>query len=131
MRLLLDTHIALWALTNDPRLNTRARELISDPDNEISVSAVSVWEIAIKHALQRTGLNAMPISGDQGLALFRAAGFLLLPITAEDAAGAEALPPVHTDPFDRLLVAQAMAGPFRLLTHDARVAAYSDAIIHV
>ena len=71
MRLLLDTHIALWALTDDPRLSPRARALINDPANQVIVSAATVWEIAIKHAL---GRDDMPISGDEALDWFRRAG---------------------------------------------------------
>jgi PIN domain nuclease of toxin-antitoxin system len=113
--LLLDTHVALWALTDDPRLSQRARALIEEPANDIVVSAASVWEIAIKHAL---GRGDMPISGDQALDWFRQAGYQLLPIAPEHAAAVEHLPDHHRDPFDRLLVAQATTEPLRLLTHD-------------
>jgi PIN domain nuclease of toxin-antitoxin system len=129
MRLLLDTHIALWAIADHPNLSPKARRLIEDPDNEIVVSTVTIWEIAIKHALARGGPNDMPISGQDALGYFREAGFAVLDITATHAAAVETLPPLHTDPFDRMLVAQAMAVPLRLLTHNQRVAAYSDSII--
>lgn len=128
MQLLLDTHIALWAIADDPRLPAVARELIADPDNGVHVSAVSVWEIAIKHAL---GRGQMPISGARALAWFRASGYALLDITATHAASVEQLPLLHADPFDRLLVAQALAEPLRLLTRDSTVARYSDTIIAV
>nr|WP_294545352.1 type II toxin-antitoxin system VapC family toxin [uncultured Rhodopila sp.] len=131
MRLLLDTHIALWAIADDDRLSATARALIDDPDNEIVVSAATVWEIAIKHALARGGPNDMPISGQQALGYFRDAGFELLSISPVHTVAIEALAPLHADPFDRILVAQAMATPLRLLTHDQRVAAYSDSIIAV
>jgi PIN domain nuclease of toxin-antitoxin system len=131
VRLLLDTHIALWAITDHPRLPAKARRLIEDPDNEIVVSAVSVWEISIKHALARGGPHDMPISGAAALDYFREAGFVLLPISPQDTAAAEDLPPIHADPFDRMLVAQAMAVPLRLITADARVMRYSDAVIGV
>lgn len=129
MRLLLDTHIALWALADSPRLSAEARRLIEDPDNRITVSAASVWEISIKHALARGGPNDMPISGAEALDYCRLAGFEILPISASHAAAVEALPRLHADPFDRMLVAQAMDEPLRLLTADERVAAYSDSII--
>lgn len=128
MRLLLDTHVALWAIADDARLNTLARGLIAAPDNEVSVSAVSVWEIAIKFSL---GRGDMPISAIQALQYFQEAGYVLLGVTAAHAAAVEALPLIHADPFDRLLVAQALAEPLRLLTHDATVARYSDSIIAV
>lgn len=131
MRLLLNTHIALWAIADDDRLSAKARALIDDPDNEIVVSAATVWEISIKHALARGGPNDMPISGQQALGYFKEAGFELLSISPAHAVAIEALAPLHADPFDRILVAQAMAVPLRLLTHDQRVAAYSDSIIAV
>lgn len=125
MRLLLDTHIALWALLDDPRLPERAREWIADESNAIHVSAASVWEISIKHALAR---GDMPLSGESALRWFRRAGYTLLDIKAEHAAAVEKLPPHHADPFDRMLVAQALTEPLRLLTRDAAVARYSNAI---
>jgi PIN domain nuclease of toxin-antitoxin system len=131
MRLLLDTHVALWAIADSPRLSARARELIDDPDNEVVVSAATIWEISIKHALARGAPNDMPISGQEALGYFRDAGFALLDISPKHAAGVETLPPLHADPFDRLLIAQALMTPLRLLTHDARVAAYSDLTIAV
>jgi PIN domain nuclease of toxin-antitoxin system len=131
MRLLLDTHIALWAIADHPNLSPKARLLIEDPDNEVIVSTVTIWEIAIKHALTRGSRNDMPISGQEALGYFREAGFAILDITATHATAVETLHPIHTDPFDRMLVAQAMAVPLRLLTHDQRVAAYSDSIILV
>jgi len=128
VRLLLDTHIALWALTDDPRLSQRARALIDDPANQVMVSAATVWEIAIKHAL---GRDDMPISGDEALEWFRQAGYDLLPITPAHAAAVEHLPDHHRDPFDRLLVAQAMTEPLRLLSRDPLVVRYGDAVMAV
>ena len=125
VRLLLDTHVALWALLDDKRLPERGRELIADEDNSVTVSAASVWEIAIKHGLQR---GDMPISSTQALRWFRRAGYDLLDIKAEHAVAVEKLPPLHGDPFDRLLVAQALTEPLHLLTHDSIVARYSNAI---
>ena len=90
-----------------------------------------MWEIAIKHALARGGPNDMPISGQEALGYFRDAGFELLSISPTHAVAIEALAPLHADPFDRILVAQALTTPLRLLTHDQRVAAYSDSIIAV
>ena len=131
MKLLLDTHIALWAIVDDARLPKAARQLIEEPLNEIFVSAASVWEIAIKHALSRGRPTDMPISGKAALDWFRQAGYDLLPITAEHAAAVEALPRLHADPFDRLLVAQALTAPLHFVTHDKQVGAYSDTIILV
>ncbi len=128
MNILLDTHIALWAIADSPALPDKARELISNPRNTIWVSAVSIWEIVIKHGL---GRGDMPVSGDMALGYFRQAGYRVLAIEAEHAAAVETLPSHHQDPFDRLLVAQALTEPMRLLTHDAVVAKYSDTVIHV
>jgi PIN domain nuclease of toxin-antitoxin system len=131
VRLLLDTHIALWAIVNDARLPAKARRLIADAENTVIVSAVSVWEIAIKHALPRGTRNDIPISGTEALKYFTAAGYEMLAITAAHAAAVDGLPTPHGDPFDRLLVAQAITEPLRLLTHDKRVAEFGDTIILV
>jgi len=128
MNLLLDTHIALWALADSPRLPGKARELILEPGNTIWVSAASVWEIAIKHSL---GRGDMPVSGAQALALFEEAGFLMLAVSGEHAAALAQLPAHHADPFDRMLASQALTEPLRLLTHDAMLARYSDTVILV
>jgi PIN domain nuclease of toxin-antitoxin system len=125
---LLDTHIALWALTDDARLSAGARALIEDPANQVAVSAASVWEIAIKHGL---GRGDMPVSGAAALDWFRQAGYDLLPVTPDHAAAVEALPDHHRDPFDRLLIAQATSEPMRLITRDPLVALYGGAVIQV
>lgn len=131
MRLLLDTHIALWAVADDGKLSAKARTLIVDPANEIVVSAASLWEIAIKHALARGLPNDMPISASEALGYFREAGYELLDISPAHVIAIEALPALHADPFDRILIAQALNVPLRLLTHDPKVASYSDSIIAV
>lgn len=128
MRLLLDTHIALWAIIDSPRLNAQARSLILDSANSIHISTASVWEIAIKHML---GQGGMPISGTQAAVYFQAAGYTELAVVNAHIVMLETLPPHHKDPFDRLLVAQALAEPLRLLTHDTTVSRYSDSIILV
>lgn len=128
MRLLLDTHIALWAITDSPKLCAQARELICLPTAEVHVSAASVWEIAIKHSL---GRHKMPVSATEVVRYFAESGYVLLAITAEHAVATQTLAPIHADPFDRMLVAQALTEPLRLLTHDAVVASYSDSIVLV
>ena len=92
------------------------------------MSAASVWEIAIKHGLAKKN---MPVSGAAAKAWFVQAGYTLLPVTAEHAALVEELPAHHADPFDRMLVAQALAEPLRLVTSDRKVARYSDTVILV
>ena len=128
MNLLLDTHVALWAITDDPKLTAKARELILAPRTIIWISAVSVWEISIKHSL---GKADMPVTGQEALHYFRQAGYRFLAIEPEHAIAIEDLQLIHHDPFDRLLVAQAFAEPMRLMTHDITVARYSDTIIMV
>jgi PIN domain nuclease of toxin-antitoxin system len=128
MRVLLDTHIALWAVTDSPALSTEARRHILAPHNEIYISAATIWEISIKHGL---GRGNMPISGKEAAGYFTQAGYMTLDICADHAVCVENLPPHHADPFDRMLVAQALSEPMRLLTHDTMIAAYSDLVILV
>lgn len=123
MRILLDTHIALWALIDSPRLPRKARELILDAQNPIYFSAASVWEIAIKHRLSR---GDMPVSGHEARRLFLEAGYVELLISSSHAAATGDLPSHHADPFDRILVAQAISEPLRLLTRDSQLPAYGD-----
>lgn len=128
MNLLLDTHVALWAITDSERLSAHARQLITAERSVVWVSVVSVWEIAIKHAL---GRGDMPVSGKDAVSYFQASGFRLMAIQAEHTLGVEGLPAIHSDPFDRLLIAQALVEPMRLLTRDSVVAQYSDTIVLV
>lgn len=128
MNLLLDTHIALWAIADSPKLSAQARDLILAPRTTVWVSAVCLWEIAIKHGLSR---GDMPVSAQEALRYFRQAGYRLLAIEPEHTVAVETLPAHHQDPFDRLLVAQALVEPMRLMTHDATMARYSDTIIQV
>lgn len=128
MNLLLDTHVALWAITDHPNLSTTARELILSPRATIWISVASIWEISIKHSL---GRGEMPVSGKDAIRYFRDAGYQFLAIEPEHAAAIETLPRHHQDPFDRLLVAQALIEPMRLLTHDSNVARYGDTIVLV
>ena len=131
MRILLDTHIALWAIVDDKRLPSNARDLIADMRNEIFVSVASIWEITIKHGLSRSHANDMPVSGEDALGFFRKSGYHLLTIQAEHAVAVGSLPDLHKDPFDRMIVAQALAEPLRLITHDRVLGGYSDAILVV
>ncbi len=125
MNYLLDTHMAIWAIADSPELPPAARAAIGHPRNQIWVSAASIWEIAIKHAKRP---SEMPITGHQALAYFAGAGFTLLPIEGLHAAAVDGLPGVHRDPFDRLLVAQAVAESLQLLTHDGLLAAYGPSV---
>lgn len=128
MNLLLDTHIALWAITDSEKLAQKARDLIESPKATVWVSSATIWEIAIKHSM---GRGDMPVSGKDALRYFSESGYRLLPIEAEHAVAVEELPAHHYDPFDRILVAQSLVEPMRLVTHDSLVARYSDTIILV
>lgn len=131
MRLLLDTHVLLWAIADAPRLSATARRLIDDRSNTVFVSTVSLWEIAVKHGLGRGRPDDMPISSAEALAWVEASDFEILPVLPPHAVAVETLPRLHGDPFDRLLIAQAACEPLKLVTHDKVVASYSDAFILV
>ena len=126
MRLLLDTHIALWAVIGSRALPARAAEAILAAD-EVFVSVATLWEIAIKHALAK---GSMPVSAAQALTAFEEAGYARLDIRPAHALRVELLPPIHRDPFDRLLVAQAQAEPLILLTADPVLAGYGTAVMN-
>jgi PIN domain nuclease of toxin-antitoxin system len=128
MNLLLDTHVALWAIADSPKLPQRARDLIQAPKTTVWVSAASIWEIAIKCGM---GRGDMPVSGQDAARYFQESGYRFLPIDVEHALAVESLPAHHQDPFDRILVAQALVEPMRLMTHDPLVARYGDTIIEV
>jgi PIN domain nuclease of toxin-antitoxin system len=128
MNVLLDTHVALWAITDSPKLSQKAREIIQSSKSTVWVSSASVWEIAIKYAL---GRGDMPVSSQEAMTYFRESGYRFLPVEAEHAAAVQDLPTHHQDPFDRILVAQALMEPMRLMTHDPLVALYSDTIIKI
>lgn len=127
MRLLLDTHVALWAVAGDRRFTADARRRVLAAER-VFVSAASLWEIAIKHAL---GRGDMPVTVDVAAAELQAAGFEELPVAWRHVQRVSALPAHHKDPFDRLLVAQALEEPLILVTHDDAVAAYSPSIIRI
>ncbi|HEX5766393.1 MAG TPA: type II toxin-antitoxin system VapC family toxin [Woeseiaceae bacterium] len=117
MRLILDTHLLLWALGQPARLSAAARKQIEKAD--VYISAASIWEISIKATLGKLKANPAEVLG-----AIEPAGFILLDITGEHAAKTIELPPHHKDPFDRMLVAQASYEPMILLTNDAALADY-------
>nr|WP_313041028.1 type II toxin-antitoxin system VapC family toxin [Brevundimonas diminuta] len=121
MNLLLDTHLLLWAAGDPDRLSPTARDLIDYADNRLIFSAASLWEVTIKRGLGRDDFQADPRLLRRGLI---DNGYEELPITSEHAVSVEGLPPLHKDPFDRILVAQATVEGFTLLTSDALVAQY-------
>ncbi|MYC83182.1 MAG: type II toxin-antitoxin system VapC family toxin [Acidobacteria bacterium] len=121
MNLLLDTHVLLWAAGASPRLQTDARALLEDPENELVFSAASLWEVAIKRGIRRDGFSADPRLLRRGLL---ENGYVELPVTGAHAAAVDLLPPIHKDPFDRILIAQAQIEGLTLLTADEVVARY-------
>lgn len=122
-QLLLDTHVALWAFASPELLRPEVRSAITDPRNAVMVSSISVWEVEIKRALGK--LDAP--EGFGAMCLDR--GFDPLDITFRHAAVAGALPPHHADPFDRMLIAQAIAEDFELVTKDRVLSAYDVRIV--
>lgn len=121
MMLLLDTQLLLWAAGQADRLSAEARRLLEDPGNELLFSAASLWEIAIKRGLGREDFRVEPRVLRRGLL---DNGYRELPVASEHAVAIDSLPPLHRDPFDRLLLAQALAEGITLLTSDVQVSQY-------
>ncbi|MCR5788972.1 MAG: type II toxin-antitoxin system VapC family toxin [Lachnospiraceae bacterium] len=128
MNLLLDTHILIWALNEDPRLPAKAKDLILDENNSVYYSVVSLWEVSIKHAGHPDNVK---FTGKELSEFCREAGFLSLEMrdrhvfaleTVKRASGA----PLHNDPFDRMLIAQAKAEKMSFITHDSLLPYYSE-----
>ena len=122
MRVLLDTHVLLWLLVEPQRLSKQLLDALEDPGHDIMFSAVNIWEVAIKNALDKPDFNFDP---DVVLQAARDAHLIELPVRAEHAARVGTLELLHRDPFDRLLIAQALCEPARLLTSDRNVARYA------
>lgn len=130
MRLLLDTHLLVSMHMGDPPgAGTAAERLLTSAEHALFFSMASVWEVAIKHALPDTRKNIMPIAPRPFLELSQQGGAALLPIGPEHIFALAVLPALHGDPFDRLLVAQAVAEGMRLVTRDKLLARYSDAVV--
>lgn len=117
MRLLLDTHLLLWTLAEPGRLPRKMLQELQE--NDVYVSAASIWEIAIKVGVGK-------LAADPGVVLnaIEPAGYALLPISGTHAARVADLPPIHRDPFDRMLIAQALVEPMILVTNDSQLPAY-------
>ncbi len=127
MKLLLDTHLLLWAVTASPKTPEQARALVTDDDNLLYASAASIWEVAIKHAKG----GDIPMSGAQLLDCLRETSVRCLAITHDHAAAAGLLPPIHGDPFDRMMVAQAQMEGLTFLTSDRALADYGQPVMVV
>ncbi len=126
MKLLLDTHLLLWAAGSPDQLPPKARTMLEDPANELLFSAASLWEITIKRSLGRADFQVDARVLRRGLL---DNGYLELPITSEHTVFIESLPTIHKDPFDRILVAQATVEGITLLTADVLVAQYPGPIL--
>ena len=121
MKLLLDTQLLLWAAGQPKRLTRAARALITDPENDLLFSAASLWEVTIKNSLGRKDFRVEPRIFRRGLL---DNGYVELSITSQHAVNVDGLPNLHRDPFDRLLIAQALHEGVTLVTSDAQVARY-------
>lgn len=128
MKILLDTHILLWAAAQPERLPKQARDLLEAPDTEPLFSPASLWEVAIKRSLERADFQVDPRLLRRGLI---DNGYGELPITSEHAVAVVGLPPLHKDPFDRMLVVQATLAGIELITADDMVARYPGPIRRV
>jgi PIN domain nuclease of toxin-antitoxin system len=121
MKFLLDTHLVLWAFFQQKRLSAQARSIMEAPENQLAFSVVNLWEIAIKRGLGKRGFEFDP-------RILRRAllddGYDELPVLGSHAVALDSLPPIHRDPFDRILIAQAMVEGITLLTADATIARY-------
>ena len=131
MNLLLDTHILIWALNDDPQLSDKAKDMILDPDNAIYYSAVSIWEVSIKHSAHPEDIE---FSGRELSGFCQDAGFLPLEMRDKHIYALETIKrpgnaPRHNDPFDRMLVAQAKAENMSFLTHDSLIPYYEERCI--
>lgn len=131
MRMLIDTHIAVWAVLNDPKLPQKAKSMLLDEDNEIFYSTASVWEITIKHMLHPDKLR---MSGSLLAKGCEDNGYIVLPVLNQHVSALETLKrpknaPKHNDPFDRILVAQAKAEKLMFLTHDSLIPYYGEPFI--
>lgn len=122
MRILVDTHAIVWWATGDQRMSRRARVAIADPDTEVFISIASAWEIQIKATLQKLTLHESVDALYRGLIVDH--DFRMIGIELKDIDHLSKLPPHHRDPFDRMLVAQALRGDFTLVTKDSILSLY-------
>jgi PIN domain nuclease of toxin-antitoxin system len=122
VRLLLDTHVFLWVVLGSPKLKPSARSLVED-SSAVFVSSASIWEVAIKAAMGKIDVEPSLLIDE-----IEQGGFIELPVTARHAAGVGSLPQLHGDPFDRILIAQALAEHLALLTSDRQLARYGPAV---
>lgn len=125
MRILLDTHVYLWWLQDDPKLSVAARSRM-DAASAVFVSSASIWEAAIKKSTGKLDVDV-----NQLVAAITGNGLHELPVSAKHAAMVARLPVIHRDPFDRVLIAQSLCEPMRFLTADRKLSAYSELVVIV
>lgn len=123
-RYLIDTHILIWWLTDDPQLSKTAREILSNPKNHIVVSVVSAWEMNIKLTVNKQ--FRMSVSLEE---CFNTAGFDIVPITLEHVLTLQSLPYLHKDPFDRMLISQALCENLTLISMDKKIQQYPEIMV--
>lgn len=129
MKLLLDTHVILWAIEDSPRLPIYIRDMILDERNEIYVSTISLWEIAIKHKKQPSN---MPYSSEEIKNFCQRAGYIFLSVNIDAVYTYEKLDlSKHQDPFDQMLVAQSACHNMKLITHDAKLKVYEAGFVEL
>lgn len=128
MNLLLDTHLLLWAASEPERIPEKTRALLTDPANQLMFSAASMWEITIKNSLDRPDFR---VDARRLWRMLLVNGYRELPVTSEHTIAVSELPPLHKDPFDRILIAQARVEGVLLLTADRMVAQYGEAVREV
>ncbi len=121
MNYLLDTHLLVWAANQPQRLSRAATEAIADPSNDLYFSTISIWEVAIK---QNLGRRSFAIDAEVLRNGLLANGLIEIPLTSDHALATLNLPPIHQDPFDRILIAQAISEKITLLTSDSKIAQY-------
>jgi len=125
LNLLLDTHLLLWAASEPQRLSAKARALLLDPSNQLVFSSASLWEITSKNGLERSDFNVDP---RRLWRMLLVNGYREISVTSEHTVAVNDLPPLHRDPFDRILVAQARVEGLTLLTADKMVAKYGEGV---
>ena len=128
MRLLIDTHVLIWLMVGSPKLTNRCLDLLRSEGCELFFSAASLWEVALKHERKP---DKIPVAAEQVGRYCRECGIRQVPVRFEHALKISELDKIHADPFDRMLVSQALVEGMKLVSHDEDVIAYGDAVIAV
>lgn len=129
MKLLLDTHVLIWALEGSYRLPMDIRDMIADENNEVYVSVISLWEIAIKH---KKSPNDLPFTAEQIRNYSQRAGYIFLSLSVDNIMKYESLDlSMHKDPFDQILVSQSASNNMKLITHDEKIKSYGEGYVEL